>query len=302
MEARDTTGNGSGLAASDLYGTGVRMGIYLQALGMIFACIRIKSAGIKLACAAIILAVLGSWSILVARKDVSPAEAWVILSIVGTLWIPAGGALFCPTAIVGEGVGAFALLVAVFWNAIALSVFWGSDYKALPILGTSDTAFFFAKVSLRHWFRTFAFVMGIIQIIYTIPVIVIVFTFIKKGSEAWLQGKDELDLASLGKTKKQSLFFVKMSEWGIRGIGVAGIFMWTLSVAGAELMIKWNNLTPVNDLSLPGQSIPLAIGVTIFVDSIFGLCQPKRERKYHGLEGVTLSDYFEELRQQSEQA
>jgi hypothetical protein len=302
MEARDTTGNGSGLAASDLYGTGVRVGIYLQALGMICTCIRLKSVGLKLACSALILAVLSSWSILVARKDVSPAEAWLIISIVSILWLPASSALLCPTAVVGEAVGTVALLVATFWNAVAMCQFWSSSYKNLPLLGTSDAAFFFSKVSLKHWFRTLMFVISICQVIGTIPLIIIEVGVIKKGAEVWLQGKDELNLSRLGATMNESLLFVKISEWTIRFNSVIGILGWASGVVGAELMIKWNNLTPVSDLSLPGQSIPLAIGVIIFVDGVFGLCQPKRARKYPGLEGARISDYFkEELRKQIEQ-
>ena len=268
---------------------------------MICGCIRTKSAGIKLACAALILAVLCSWSILVARKDISPAEAWIILSIVGILWMPASCALWSPNAIVGEGVATVALLVAQVWNATAMCLFWGSYYKVLPILGTSDVGFFFTKVSLKHWFRTYMLVLSIFQAIGNIVVILGLGIIIKKGCDIWLQGKDELDLLSLGRTKNESYFIIKFMEWTGRVCGVLGVFVCALGVTGAELMIKWNMLTPVSDLSLPGQSIPLAIGIVIFVDSVFGLCQPKRELKYSGLEGATISGYFRELAQQREQ-
>src|SRR5208282_5105567 len=75
---------GDTLAASDLYGLGIRVGIYTQSLGMLFAVVRMtrsSGVGFKLASSANVFAILASWSIQVHRQEISPPEAWLIVTL-----------------------------------------------------------------------------------------------------------------------------------------------------------------------------------------------------------------------------
>ena len=70
--------DGNTVAAADLYGTGIRIGIYLQTLGLLLSVSRFhrtSGKGIKLIISANMIAILASWTILVRRQEVSPCEA-----------------------------------------------------------------------------------------------------------------------------------------------------------------------------------------------------------------------------------
>jgi len=263
---------GSSVAASDLYGTGVRVGIYLQTFGMLFSCIRLKCSGMKLAGASIILALLGSWCVVLHRQEISPVEAWIILAMIGVLYLPAGCAISCPRAIVGEGVGTFAMLAATLWHTFAMIVFWASIYKKLPILDTPDVAFFFAKVSIRHWFRDFMLAISIFQLVFDFIICIGGASLLIIGAQSWCEGEDEPDLERLLPN-----YDLEDGEALFRSSAVFCAIPCLIGIVGIEMMIKWNGLHPVSDMAQPGQAIPLAIGIIILVDGLMGLCQPARD-------------------------
>lgn len=264
---RGITGNV--LAASDLYGNGVRIGIYLQVLGMTLSCVRLKSKGLKLTCAASMLAILASWSILARRQDFSPAEAWMILSLSSMLFIPASSAISVPDAQFGEGIAMLAVLVAQFWFIIAYFWMWGTLYRTLPSLGTPNVAWFFVKVNLKNWFRIYMLVQGSILFVPGILVqLIFGWQLMALVCKAWLNDwSDWSDVPSDGFGEEEK----KMAELSARGLAVFGFVWWILGIAGLEVMIKANQLTPANDFTAPGQSIPLAIGVIVLLDGIFAV-------------------------------
>jgi hypothetical protein len=49
------------------------------------------------------------------------------------------------------------------------------------------------------------------------------------------------------------------------------VFTLPLLIGASERMIQWNELSPNNDLSTPGQLIPFAVGLVELVDSAFGV-------------------------------
>src|SRR6202035_3203949 len=105
---RDPTGNES--ASSDLYGLGIRLGSYLQVLGMLFSCIHPKKncgAGIKLSASAVVIAILTSWTVLVRNREISPCEAWIVLQLATVFMSPLPVALFNPATVRFEGIGIF---------------------------------------------------------------------------------------------------------------------------------------------------------------------------------------------------
>jgi len=76
--------NGNPNAAGDLYGVGLRIGAYLQILGMLLSCIRTSAesrSGITLLSSSVCLSLYTAWTILVAGNMISPCEAWLILSL-----------------------------------------------------------------------------------------------------------------------------------------------------------------------------------------------------------------------------
>ena len=101
FSARDVVSkrsNSSSLAASDLYGTGIRVGVYLQSVGMFLASIpggsKRAGAGVKLASSANIIAILAAWTILVHYRNISPCEAWLIITLMNMLSVAAGMTLY----------------------------------------------------------------------------------------------------------------------------------------------------------------------------------------------------------------
>jgi hypothetical protein len=49
------------------------------------------------------------------------------------------------------------------------------------------------------------------------------------------------------------------------------------SIVGAEMIIRYNDLTPDNTLKSPGQIIPLAIRIIVLVDGLFKVWAKLRE-------------------------
>src|SRR5579862_1942266 len=72
--AMSTSQIGGSQAAGDIYGIGVRLGIYFQVVGFLFSAIRGKGRGIRMACGATTVALLLSWNSLVIHQNISPAE------------------------------------------------------------------------------------------------------------------------------------------------------------------------------------------------------------------------------------
>src|SRR5271163_1828400 len=143
--------SGSALAASDLYGLGIRVGLYVQSGGMLLSCCPLNKrfgTGIKLASASNMIAILASRTVPVRNGEISPCEAWLIISLMAMLSIPASVAVFNPHTIIGEGVGIFLICVALVWTNAAELWFWTRLYSDLPSLGTPGLIWFFVDVSV----------------------------------------------------------------------------------------------------------------------------------------------------------
>ncbi|KAI1395246.1 hypothetical protein F4819DRAFT_202782 [Hypoxylon fuscum] len=140
----------------DLYGLGIRLGLYLQFLALVLARPSVKLA-FKAINSSTIAFILANFIVLVrqsASRTIFAPEAYLlffllvpqlVLNIVGTnLW---GGAI--------DTRGAIAVLL---WGAFCyyFSWFWWLGLDLLPLSGCDDEyGFFFTRVSLRGWFRTF---------------------------------------------------------------------------------------------------------------------------------------------------
>ena len=261
--------NGNPVAASDLYGLGVRVGLYLQSVGMLFSAARMhrkSGSGVKFLASVNIIAILSSWTVLVRNKVISPCEAWLVITLTSALTVPAWAALCNPYTVAGEGIGVFLLLGATEWNIIASLRFWAKSYAELPLLHTSNQAWMFKPVSMTGWFRVVMLVNYSISLLVSIPVIVVAIIIMGSASQAWLAGK-----ITDGSVDENLVPFCKKLTYYVVFQGFS-IFIGT--IAGAEMIIKENGLSPATDLSHPGQAIPFVIGIIQLVDGLVSLVRP----------------------------
>jgi hypothetical protein len=54
-----------------------------------------------------------------------------------------------------------------------------------------------------------------------------------------------------------------------------GFSILVLTIAGVEKIISFNDLSPQNDLSRPGQTIPFVLGIITFIEGASSACMPK---------------------------
>jgi hypothetical protein len=260
---------GNPTAAGDLYGLGVRVGLYLQTLGMLLSFLaagknsdqdKKSGAGLKLAISANMLAILFSTVTLIRRKTISPCETWLVLTLIHQLIFASWSALCNPYTVLGEGLGIFTLCFANVAVASVALQFWATTYSKLPLLGTPNLAWFYVNVVLNHWFRIFSLVFTSLSIVFNAMLIFLVRPLMVIAWEAWWSGKKK-DVTGM--------------DW-LRSVGIfitifVALPVWVMTIAGAEEIIKANHLTPQTDLSQPGQSIPLAIGIITSVDGFAAL-------------------------------
>jgi len=161
--------NGNPNIAGDLYGVGLRVGAYLQIFGMLLSCIRSENrsrAGILLLSSAVCLSLFFALSIVVARREISPCEAWLVLTLAAAY----GSPRFCavnednkPKA----GIATVCCLVSLLWQQVFYFWFWTTGYRKLPLLGTDNQVWFFAPVDLAGWFRIFMLVVTCLETFVT---------------------------------------------------------------------------------------------------------------------------------------
>ncbi|KAH8586828.1 hypothetical protein B0O99DRAFT_695094 [Bisporella sp. PMI_857] len=224
---------GNGTAANDLYGLGVRIGIYAQATGILMSSGCRKVGGIKIACSATMIALLACWTLLADDRAFSACEAFLVLTLVqfASIWA----------------------VVASFW-------FWGTLYAQLPRLGTKNQAWMFARVSVRGWFRIFMLVSASISTGISILITVLVYLTVRKANKG--------DSAGQPVTQKELDAAKEVEKWNtIFNAALGGVIL-VLTIPSAEMIIRYNNLDPENTITSPGQLIPLTIGVIVLVDGI----------------------------------
>jgi hypothetical protein len=266
--------SGSATAAGDLYGLGVRVGLYLQTVGILLSLISVeldektdkKGVGQKLAISANILAILFSMATLVHRQTISPCEVWLTLTLVQQLVYASWAALCNPYTLSGEGLGLLAFCLANMSFSVVNLVFWATWYKELPWLGTPNLAWFYTSVRIDHWFRIASIVSASFNLVVSLIISVLVLAFLSKVPwVAWWDGEDS-DLDEMNWMK------------GLRlSIAIFASFpAWVMTIAGAEEIIKLNGLTPQTDFTQPGQSIPFAIGIVVAVDGLAAVLKPGR--------------------------
>ncbi|KAK6513716.1 hypothetical protein TWF506_008154 [Arthrobotrys conoides] len=274
-------GAGNANAAQDLYGTGVRIGLYLQSLGLMLYKYSDRtresySKGLKLASGSISAAILSSWFVFAAEQAFSPCEAFIVVLMLGVLLFPANTAQISVQNFAEETLGLVTVLLANLGISAALLWLFCYLVVTLPELGTENVIFFFARVNLKGWFRWLALVYCAIDVV---SVLVFSWRFVRLIKLSWdcRSRKTKRTDNSLSpeqhqefdKNLERQIFKImdwdKLTKWSfaLEYIG----WIWVVTVV--ELTLRWNHLEPASDLRVPGQLIPFITGVIILIDSLF---------------------------------
>ncbi|KAE8130708.1 hypothetical protein BDV38DRAFT_289390 [Aspergillus pseudotamarii] len=281
--SRDEIGNSD--AAQDLYGLGVRLGFYIQALSMIVYIYGDKKnygKGLKIASGTMTISVLTSWFSFVIEQQFSPSEAIVVLMILIGLIVPAKYTLLNPNTIMGEMIGVIALLFSELALCTGLLWTFSTLVHTLPRLGTPNLVFFFYPVSLTGWFRYLALVYFVLDAASSLYVAYRMIRILHIAWECYMDGRTAANAQEIE-------MIVETIKWNKKGKdGLDGgdsqdswnkhrpplhnqIMMWLnliFMIVAVETTLVWNHLTPLNDLRSPGQLIPFVTGIILLIDSV----------------------------------
>jgi hypothetical protein len=249
--------------AGDIYGTGVRVGIYLQVFGLLFSGVVGKGRGIKLACGATLLALLISRTEAVRNRIVSPAESVIVLGLGFALVYPIQVAMICEDSWAGEGIAMTCCLIATLWLSIADICFAAKFYASLPALGTSGLTWSLTQVHINdRSYRVGSIIGDVVAALINIAFLYYDIGYIYVGAKAWRKGEDSPEIPISEREQLQRT----------RGI-YFGVFLLCeiFFIAQVEMTIKWNGLQPDGDFSHPGQSIPVVVGAFVLADGLMAL-------------------------------
>ena len=146
---------GNSTFAQDIYGVGVRVGLYLQALSGILVTIRpLRQPGGAtpiIFSTIICLSILGSWTKRAVSHDISPAESIVVFNMLLTNTSPAMIGTI-NAGVRGNVLGFFCWIILILWLQGAQLWFYPIGSSILPPLGTPGIAWFFVQVRIRSWY------------------------------------------------------------------------------------------------------------------------------------------------------
>jgi hypothetical protein len=259
----DTAPIGDARAASDIYGTGVRTGIYLQFFGLLISAAAGKGRGTKMTCASLAAGLLISWTRLVETDEISPAESIVVLYLLNAILFPAMTSFLCQNAWIGEAFAMGCVLCINLWTVIANLWFWAALWNSLPALGTPGVTWAWTMKSITEpEVRIENLVYLVCSLIFTSVHFVIGWVFLKAAARAWGSADDKVKMDS---ARERRLAMYRVFN------GVLSLVSFIFCIASIETTIRWNGLRPDSDFSHPGQSIPLVVGVFVFFDSVMAV-------------------------------
>ncbi|QDS71358.1 hypothetical protein FKW77_002446 [Venturia effusa] len=214
---------------ADLYGLGIRLSIYVQYLTILVAAVSGRQLYSKIRTAVLIYAV--AILIVVFRNSVSGDIFALEVPIIQLLVLVQLSAVL-PTVWVNTPIG-WLIYLALAANSGYFVWYWFRGLDKLNKSACADEyAWFFAKVSLYHWYRTFNKVFacfGIVGVLYQIG--------------AGVAAKDDVDQTNhVG------------NVWGL-------LPTIPFTIAACEMAIKWNGIKDVNSIDSTGQLIPLVLSI-----------------------------------------
>ncbi|OAA61348.1 hypothetical protein ISF_05427 [Cordyceps fumosorosea ARSEF 2679] len=258
----------------DLYGLGIRVGIYIQMLAVqvsaLLSMVLRQDDWLGEGVVIFILAVGSVLVKLIVNRQILAVEAAPMM------------ALLLAQVGVCRSVGQMGLVLGVVYavelcGLSALFVwFW---WHGMDVLGHSpcpdDKAFFFASVSLWGWFRTMNKVFAIFTAIGAgIMAIMYIFGYsllLGQYSIYWIQRlRGRIGPLAQGNANQQHNFDDDDdNDWNI-DIGRAFEITVNIGViAFVEMTLKWNNITGVHSLRDPGQFMPLMIALAQLLAIIY---------------------------------
>ncbi|KAF3103803.1 hypothetical protein TWF594_001948 [Orbilia oligospora] len=252
---------GNDNAAQDLYGTGVRVGLYLQSAGLAlynYSNDKRSRQGVKIAPGSICIAILSPWFVFAAQQAFSPCEAFIVILMLSSLF-PAGSTLHNIDDAIGQHIlGLVAILLSTLGISLAFLWTFGKLVVTLPELGTKNVVFFFARVSLKGWFRWLALAYSSIDAILTL---VFSFKLVRLIKFSWIFRRRENPGSHTEDWLPELRGWDRAIQWAVR--------VWVIITV--EVTIRWNHLQPASDFRAPGQLIPLISGLFIFMDSLLAV-------------------------------
>lgn len=253
-------------ASSDLYGIGVRIGIYLQSIGGTVSLFVEGGKGYKIAISANSIGILTAWTILMERELLTFSEAYLVLIEIGCVLIPGVIVLMDPQTAANELVGLVGLILALTWMVAGGIWLFTTHHTQLPSNGAPDLGWIFARVQLNGWFRIFMIVIYSIFSFGLLLIIIYVFgliIFVLRHHD----DEDEVQEALKEYENKNRKIITKGRFHTWRYLSCClGIIVWTFAVVSCEKTIILNGLHPENSFTSPSQTIPLAIGIIIASD------------------------------------
>ena len=66
--------------------------------------------------------------------------------------------------------------------------------------------------------------------------------------------------------------FVEVAKWATATTALSQGFVLIFVIATIEMTIRYNDLEPERNLSLPGQTIPFSIGMVVLMDGVWVVC------------------------------
>ncbi|KAI9925571.1 hypothetical protein MW887_005952 [Aspergillus wentii] len=246
----------------DLYGLGIRLGLYLQMFtaqisGLSSAILPIPDSIGQ----GVVLFVLATGIVLfrlTEHREIEAVEVFIMLSLLvahhGACRVPFWKQPMTIFVYLGELV---CLLALSAW-------FWFRGMDMLPRSCVDDYAFFFAKVSIWHWFRKLNQAFIVITIVGAAPGIIYYMS--------WL----------FTLTVLRIIYGQQVDEDHEMATGSLEFVINTGVIAYVELAIKWNHISGVYDLSSPGQYMPFFIALAQLFTTLYQLGKHGLIQEYAG--------------------
>jgi len=305
--------------------------VYLQVFGMLLYCYSShhhSRTGIKLLSAAVCISFLASWTGLVSRQELSPCEAWLVLSLINAYGAPRPAAIKDWDKAKGGGVGYAFSAISVVWECVALMWFFVTLVRKLPLLGTNNRVWLFTSVDVSGWFRVLMLVYSAFRCLLLLDQVPEYLRLLLGAFSEWA-GTDEgegtesmgvpvrrwtwgwftrklvktleyvVENSVLNRFEERKRQFwegrfgitplmspaIEIPKWQrgqtiIRRVWVLwGLIILVLTIAGVEKIIEYNKLSPQNDVTQPGQMIPLVLGVITLIEGGASACAPTHHFK-----------------------
>ncbi|KAK1256285.1 hypothetical protein MKX07_008544 [Trichoderma sp. CBMAI-0711] len=271
----------------DLYGLGIRLGIYIQMVSVqISGLASIVMQSEDSLSQGVIIFVLATGIVLVrllrAAADIQAVEVFPILTLLlaqlGVCRVAGRNGQTTAHIYVFEVAGLIALFA---W-------FWWHGMDTLPRKCHDDKAFFFAKVSIWHWFRTLNKVGSVFAIIGGVFLVLFYLGgectphLIPQLSYKALSDSPQVNVAVmlLNFVLATNYFRQFQGETGGRGSrggnGVVDLssidFLVNVgAIVYVEMALKWNDISDVHSLASPGQFMPFFISIAQLLSVFYGI-------------------------------